>query len=329
MNLKRHALSANEQAAASCGDGNEAADPQRSPPRSLVQEEKWRRPTLSCEVRRAMDDSVVASRWTRQTAADIELSSQSGFDQHTIGINLKSTTMVFHSGSTIFEGQVSPGATQVTGPGQTANAVFRAACDVIHLYIPQQVLVRHYEEALGRPHAGDIVIGSPEIVRDPTLERLGRALADMQSADAAFASLYVDSVCLAIVARLLERHFTKRPAIAPERDTPLPLWRLRRAFDYIEAHLSEPIRLMDIASSVGLSRMHFAAQFRSATGYAPHAYLLQRRVEHAKALLRHSEKSILDIAVDSGFQSQSHFTTAFRRLVGDTPKRWRIRSRLD
>lgn len=69
--------------------------------------------------------------------------------------------------------------------------------------------------------------------------------------------------------------------------------------------------------------MHFAAQFRRATGVRPHEYLLRRRIEHAQHLLRTSKQSVIDVALSSGFRSQAHFTTVFKRFVGQTPFCWR------
>jgi AraC-like DNA-binding protein len=92
---------------------------------------------------------------------------------------------------------------------------------------------------------------------------------------------------------------------------------------YIKAHLSEHITLNDMAAAAGLSPMHFAAQFRAATGYRPHHYLLLCRLEQAKQLMIDSSRSMLDIALEVGFQTQSHFTTVFKRLAGKTPRQWR------
>jgi AraC-like DNA-binding protein len=68
--------------------------------------------------------------------------------------------------------------------------------------------------------------------------------------------------------------------------------------------------------------MHFAAQFRAATGLRPHEYLLRRRIERAQELLRREPISLSDVALSVGFQTQAHFTTVFKRFVGRTPHRW-------
>jgi AraC family transcriptional regulator len=83
------------------------------------------------------------------------------------------------------------------------------------------------------------------------------------------------------------------------------------------------LSLSDLAAAAGLSRMHFAAQFRAATGSSPHEYLLCRRIEVAKTLLSETDTPLVQVALDVGFLAQAHFTTVFKRLTGDTPARWR------
>jgi AraC family transcriptional regulator len=103
----------------------------------------------------------------------------------------------------------------------------------------------------------------------------------------------------------------------------LPKWRLRRVEEYVEAHLDRGIGLADLAKAAGLSRMHFAAQFRAATGYRPREYLLHQRIEHAKSLLSNTQMPIVEVALTVGFSSQAHFSTVFKRITSETPARWR------
>jgi AraC family transcriptional regulator len=103
----------------------------------------------------------------------------------------------------------------------------------------------------------------------------------------------------------------------------LQKWRLKRVVEYIEDHLSAKITLSDLAAVAGLSRMHFAYQFRVATGSRPHEFLLQQRIRRAEDLLKDTAIPIVEVALTVGFQTQAHFTTVFKRLVGCTPQRWR------
>jgi AraC-like DNA-binding protein len=108
---------------------------------------------------------------------------------------------------------------------------------------------------------------------------------------------------------------------------PLPKWRLKRAVEYIDSHLDDNISLADVASAAGLSRMHFARQFRRATSMPPREYLLRRRITRSQELLRHSDARLVDIALSVGFLSQAHFTTVFKRFSGTTPHQWRWENR--
>ncbi|HJZ58896.1 MAG TPA: helix-turn-helix transcriptional regulator, partial [Gemmataceae bacterium] len=80
-----------------------------------------------------------------------------------------------------------------------------------------------------------------------------------------------------------------------------------------------------LAAVARLSPNYFACQFRRATGLPPHQYVILRRVERAKQLLRSgTEASLAEVAADAGFSDQSQFCHHFRRLVGVTPGQFRI-----
>ena len=103
----------------------------------------------------------------------------------------------------------------------------------------------------------------------------------------------------------------------------LQKWRLKRVSEYVDNHLAAKISLADLAAVAGLSRMHFASQFRAATGLRPHEYILRRRIRQAEDLLRNSTMAIVEVALTVGFQTQAHFTTVFKRFVGRTPRHFR------
>jgi AraC family transcriptional regulator len=138
-----------------------------------------------------------------------------------------------------------------------------------------------------------------------------------------------DNLRLAIAIRLLGFQSGCTPPAQAEQVGPwreiraLQKWRLKRVMQYIESRLSARITLADMAAVAGLSRMHFASQFRAATGLRPHEFLLRRRVRRAEELLKNTAMPIAEIALAVGFQTQAHLTTVFKRFVGCTPGRWR------
>lgn len=102
----------------------------------------------------------------------------------------------------------------------------------------------------------------------------------------------------------------------------LPLWRLKKVLAFVDAHIDAPLRLSDLASAAGLSRMHFASRFRAATGLRPHDFVLARRIAFAKERMAAGQGALVHVALDAGFQSQAHFCTVFKRLNGVTPTAW-------
>lgn len=173
----------------------------------------------------------------------------------------------------------------------------------------------------GHQPAGSILLHElPHRFRtDTVVEHLINALSTIELDDSESSLIYADAVRLALVTRLVGGLNEDR---SPSK-TPLPKWRLRKAVDYIDTHLSRTITLKDLAAAAGLSRMHFAAQFRAATGLRPREFVLHRRIKLAQQLMVETPNSLVDIALTVGFQTQAHFTTVFKRFVGDTPHRWR------
>jgi AraC family transcriptional regulator len=94
---------------------------------------------------------------------------------------------------------------------------------------------------------------------------------------------------------------------------------VRRVRAYIDAHIGEHISLDDLARQAGISRFHFARQFRLTTGESPMGYLRRVRIERSKSILQSRETTIAEIAATLGFSDQSHFTRTFGRLVGVSP----------
>ncbi|XXT24765.1 AraC family transcriptional regulator [Sorangium sp. So ce429] len=130
--------------------------------------------------------------------------------------------------------------------------------------------------------------------------------------------LYGDGLTAAIVARLL---LPRQPS--PARRASLPPWQLRRVEDYLDAHLSRPVALAELAGLTGLSQGHFARAFKESTGKAPYRWQLERRISRAQALLLDARSSLEEVAAATGFADAPHFGRVFRKVVGAPPGAWR------
>ena len=101
--------------------------------------------------------------------------------------------------------------------------------------------------------------------------------------------------------------------------------RLCRARTFIDQSYDLPLDLNEISKQACLSRYHFLRLFREAFATTPHQYLIHRRIEKAKELLRSRRISVTDVCFEVGFQSLGSFSSLFRSRVGDAPVNYRER----
>jgi AraC-like DNA-binding protein len=240
---------------------------------------------------------------------------------HVVGIVLRKSHVWFSvAGRTVLDGAAMPGMLHVAEPGIPMRCVFRGSYDALHLHVPND-LIDECARELPDGRATGLSAGTT-LIKDQMVERLAHALLGADQVGGSFGRLYADCIGVSIVARLLGSEQQSASSDRPKVGA-LAKWRLKRAIDYVDAHLAEAVSLADIAASTGLTRMHFAAQFKAATGMRPHEYVLRRRIERAQELLTAESMSVVDVALSVGFQSQSHFTSIFTRFVGLPPRTWR------
>lgn len=100
---------------------------------------------------------------------------------------------------------------------------------------------------------------------------------------------------------------------------------LRRARDVIDREYARPLDIAVLARAALMSQGHFSRQFRAAYGETPYAYLMTRRIERAKALLRGGEMSVTEVCMAVGCASLGSFSARFAEVVGETPSAYRAR----
>jgi transcriptional regulator GlxA family with amidase domain len=111
--------------------------------------------------------------------------------------------------------------------------------------------------------------------------------------------------------------------VTPEKLADLA--RLRRARDLMDREYARPLDVAGLARTALMSPAHFSRQFRAAYGETPYAYLMTRRIERAKALLRQGDLSVTDVCLAVGCTSLGSFSARFTQLTGETPTGYRAR----
>ena len=170
-------------------------------------------------------------------------------------------------------------------------------------------------------HARPLEIQDNFGTRDGRIEEIARQLLTGLELECV-SRLYVESLTRQLSLHLL-RHYSAFGIAVEKLPATLAQHKLRRAIDYIEAYLHRDPTLSQIATALAMSPGHFAHAFRQTTGLPPHRYVLNRKIERAKALLRDSNLPINEIAQRVGCSSHSYFTVLFHRATGTTPHNYR------
>ncbi len=152
---------------------------------------------------------------------------------------------------------------------------------------------------------------------DPHIKELVLLLASEAAQGGLMGHVYAEHLAHALSVRLLYLGDTRTQKSRCEV-SPLPPAALRRVLERMQ-DFSADLSLNALAAESGYSRRHFLRMFERATGYTPHRYLLQLRLQRAKELLQKKSVPLIDVAAYSGFSSQSHMSRIFRRFYGSTP----------
>ena len=194
--------------------------------------------------------------------------------------------------------------------------------EILQVYLRQST----YEAAVAELYNCDPA--SAEIVprfaiMDPLLEQLAIAIATALRDGTAGDGLYIDTIAQMIAVHLARAHSTRSRPSRVMGPKGIPGWRMRRLIDFIEENLEGDLSLERMGREVEISPLYLARAFKTAIGQSPHQYVLGRRIERAKELLRNTDMPIVDVALAAGFSSQSHLSHWFLRHVGVSPASYR------
>jgi AraC family transcriptional regulator len=155
----------------------------------------------------------------------------------------------------------------------------------------------------------------------PKIEHLMRALDHESRQPSTEEPLGLECIATAI-ALALSQH-AGATAIGTKAGPRLAPRQIRAVQTYVEAHLSESIALADMAAAAWLSPFYFLRAFKQSLGVTPGQYVLDRRMERARFLLKSTTLSVAAVGIRVGFDHASHFSRAFRRVVGVAPSMFR------
>ncbi|MEI8299236.1 MAG: AraC family transcriptional regulator [Pseudomonadota bacterium] len=215
-------------------------------------------------------------------------------------------------------GRSLPGNAMLMAAGQDSSWHCSTAMDELQVFLDPDV-VNEVATEIGVP-SYDLIEGVGIV--DPVIREISlQLLAEIENPGIG-TRLFGDTMARTLALHLLRRHSTAA-ASAPPRRIDMTARQLRAATDFIESQLDQDLSLESISAASAMSPFRFARAFKKATGQSPLQYVIHRRIDRAKELLRSGDRDLADIANLVGFSTQSHFTAVFRRRCGTTPKRYR------
>jgi AraC family transcriptional regulator len=247
-------------------------------------------------------------------------------DDHCIVLNLGAPFFtIVHPGKRRFEGQVRSSEVAIipAGSSWTCRSEGPELPTMLLLYL-RPLFVRAAAREMNFSH-NEIGLTSQIGFKDKHICHVAMSLLYELTEANVVGRHYADSLATGLAIQLVRRYSSLRDihvghgGMAPHK--------LRKAIALIDHHLSDEeegrVALRAVARDVRMSYFHFSRAFKQSMGMTATNYIAERRIERAKKMLEETELPISEIALRSGFSSQSHFTTAFRRLAGATPKAFR------
>jgi AraC family transcriptional regulator len=240
--------------------------------------------------------------------------------QHGLLVNLSpKTSEIRWAGCRPISCAFPTGSVAILPAGLPYSANGKHSCTTLVLTIAPD----HLQSAAQRTGCVKLELSPAYGVADTFIREAGRALASDIRAGYPCGAMYGEAIGVALVAHLIRHHAA---AAAPSVETLWPFDAKRGHIEkFITDRLGTTLSLSQMADYLQLEVHSFSRWFKRAFGMAPHQYVLTRRIELAKTRLSMSREPLVTIALQCGFGSQSHFTTAFRRLVGAPPAAYRGR----
>jgi len=216
------------------------------------------------------------------------------------------------------KGLLGPRNICVTPPDTVTEWEHHGHPEILQVYVRRSLYEAAVSELYGCDASAAEIVPRFGVV-DPLLEQLAIALGEALRNGSIRDGLYIDTIAQMMAVHLARAHSVQSRLASLPPAPAVSHQRMRQLIEFIEANLDQPLTLDAMAAQVGISPLYLARAFKAAVGQSPHQYVLARRIERAKELLRNTEIPIIDVALSVGFSSQSHLSHWMIRQTGVSP----------
>lgn len=271
-------------------------------------------PHAQLEQSAALGDGVVAASWNNRH----DLQDYHAPSHHTLSCYLSGGTETYRRDQPERKG--APGKLCVLPAGHQSSWVINGEIRLAHLYISPEQFALNCVTLLDR-EPRQMMLHEHTFIDDPLQTERFHRLIHMNWSEpgerlqtSSLAHELLDHMILSQVG--LREGLRLKGGLAPHLR--------RRLIEFIELNLGEPLSLGQLAGLCALSEYHFARMFHESFGLPPHQYLLARRMNRARELLRGTRTALNEIALACGFASASHFSNRFKQVMGATAGAYRL-----
>ncbi len=245
------------------------------------------------------------------------------FEQHHILLNLKAETHRLENWRAgvhrDFEFKLHE--ITITPAGIESGWRWHAKSRVIVVTIEPERLGRFVKTELGILLT-DRQLRDVPVAYDPELVLAGSMLLDALRSRSAGSEVMFESLARVFLVKLIQGYGEELSG-ARAYEHGLSADQHARVLDFVARRFGETITIEALAREAGLSPSHFSRVFHATLGETPYQFVMDYRVEQARAMLADRARPLIDIALDCGFSDQPHFSRIFKRLTGRTPKEYR------
>ena len=169
----------------------------------------------------------------------------------------------------------------------------------------------------------DFSFSAQRVITDKLIYQLSLKFLEELEQENFAGKIYGESLSIALAIHLACKYSANQKKVFAPKGK-LSSVQLHQVIDYARSNIHQNIGLVELAKQTNTSPFHFLRLFKLTTGYSPHQYILHLKMERAKHLISYTQLSLTEIAYELSFTDQSHFSNAFRKIVGITPRQFRL-----
>ena len=161
-------------------------------------------------------------------------------------------------------------------------------------------------------------------IKDPNLEYIFKLLLSEIQAGNKNGKLFIENIVSILAFHFVKNYSKEQSSGLVENVSGFTSKEIEKAFYYIDKNMSESVKIENLAEEFGISKFNFIKRFKSSTNVTPHQFIIRKKLERSKNLLKEGSLSLTDITYMLNFSDQSHFSNSFKKMYGMTPREFRM-----